>query len=228
MSARAAAVVLAAGSGTRVGAGTNKVLLDLDGVPVLARSVRTVLDVPDVHRVVLVCRPDEVDDVREAVAPHLGPHDLWVVEGGAERHDSEWQALRVLAQEVRDGEVDVVAVHDAARPLATAELWQRTIEAAAEHGAAIPVVACPRPSHRDGRPVSADLVAVQTPQAFRALPLLEAHTAAQAEGFRGTDTASVWERYADLPVVAVTGAPTNIKVTFPEDVALAETLLSRP
>ncbi|MCW2819623.1 MAG: 4-diphosphocytidyl-2C-methyl-D-erythritol synthase, partial [Marmoricola sp.] len=100
MSVRTAAVLLAAGSGSRVGAGVNKVLLDLDGIPVLARSVRTVLDVAGVHRVVLVCRPGETDAVREAVEPQLGPHDLWVVEGGAERHDSEWQALRVLAPDV--------------------------------------------------------------------------------------------------------------------------------
>ena len=82
MTARAAAVLLAAGSGTRVGAETNKVLLPLDGIPVLARSVRTVLDVDGVHRVVLVVRPEDREEVSSAVAPHLGAHDLWLVDGG--------------------------------------------------------------------------------------------------------------------------------------------------
>ncbi|GAB3662028.1 IspD/TarI family cytidylyltransferase [Nocardioides korecus] len=227
MSVRTAAVLLAAGSGSRVGAGVNKVLLDLDGVPVLARSVRTVLDVAGVHRVVLVCRAGESDAVREAVAPHLGTHDLWVVEGGAERHDSEWQALRVLTPDVQRGEIDVVAVHDAARPLADVGLWRRTIDEASRHGAAIPVVDCPRLSARDGSTTVAGLVAVQTPQAFRAAPLLQAHTRAHAEGFRGTDTAAVLARYTDLPVVAVPGSARNLKVTFPEDLALARELLSR-
>ena len=140
-SVRAAAVLLAAGSGSRVGAERNKVLLPLDGIPILARSVRTVLDVEGVQRVVLVVRPEDRDDVREAVAPHLGAHDVWLVDGGDERHDSEWQALQALAGDIDEGEVDVVAIHDAARPLATPTLWGSVIEAAAEHGGAIPVVA---------------------------------------------------------------------------------------
>jgi 2-C-methyl-D-erythritol 4-phosphate cytidylyltransferase len=97
---RAAAVLLAAGSGTRVGAEANKVLLPLDGVPILARSVRTVLDVDGVHRIVLVVRPEDRDEVSAAVAPHLGAHDLWLVDGGEHRHDSEWQALHVLAADM--------------------------------------------------------------------------------------------------------------------------------
>ena len=96
---RAAAVLLAAGSGSRVGADINKVLLPVHGVPILARSVRTVLEVVGVHRIVLVVRPEDRDAISEAVAPHLGAHDLWVVDGGAHRHDSEWQALRTLAAE---------------------------------------------------------------------------------------------------------------------------------
>src|SRR4051812_10137708 len=121
---RCAAVLLAAGSGTRVGAETNKVLLPLDGIPILARSVRTVLDVEEVHRVVLVVRPEDREEVAATVAPHLGAHDLWLVDGGERRHDSEWRALQVLARDIEDGELDVVAIHDAARPLATASLWR--------------------------------------------------------------------------------------------------------
>ncbi len=228
---RAAAVVLAAGSGTRVGAQVedapvNKVLVPLDGVSVLARSVRTVLEVAGVHRVVLVVRPEDREAVSAAVGPHLGAHDLWVVDGGAQRHDSEWQALRVLAAEIEDGELDVVAIHDAARPLATSQLWRSVIDAAAEHGGAIPVVAGPRLSRRDGSLAPAGLVGVQTPQAFAARELLAAYRQAEEDGYAGTDTAACLERYADLAVVGVPSTAANLKVTFPEDVALAEALLA--
>ncbi|MET0999176.1 MAG: 2-C-methyl-D-erythritol 4-phosphate cytidylyltransferase, partial [Marmoricola sp.] len=117
MTSRAAAVILAAGSGTRLGAGVNKVLLPIDGISILARSVRTVLEVTGVHRVVLVVRPEDREDVSDAVAPHLGAHDLWVVDGGAQRQASQWQALPTHAADIEDGEIDVVAIHDAARPL---------------------------------------------------------------------------------------------------------------
>jgi 2-C-methyl-D-erythritol 4-phosphate cytidylyltransferase len=223
---RAAAVVLAAGSGTRLGAGTNKVLLPLGGVPVLARSVRTVLDVVGIQRVVLVVRPQDREAVRDAVAPHLGAHDLWVVDGGAHRHASELQALEALAGDIEGEEIDVVAIHDAARPLAGAQLWETVIAAAAEHGGAIPVVRAPRLSHRDGTAATAGLVGVQTPQAFRARPLLEAYRRARTDGFVGTDTAACLERYADVRVVGVPSTAVNLKVTFAEDLDLAESLLS--
>jgi 2-C-methyl-D-erythritol 4-phosphate cytidylyltransferase len=219
-------VILAAGSGTRVGAETNKVLLPLDGVPILARSVRTVLDVAGVHRIVLVVRPEDRDEVSEALAPHLGSHDLWMVDGGVQRHDSEWQALRVLAAEIEDDELDVVAIHDAARPLATPHLWRSVIDTAAEHGGAIPVVEGPRLSRVDGSLAPQGLVGVQTPQAFRAAELLAAYRRADADGFVGTDTAACLERYADVTIVGVAGTPVNLKVTFPEDLGLAEALLT--
>ena len=226
MNPRAAAVILAAGSGTRVGAASNKVLLPLDGVAVLAHSVRTVLEVPGVHRVVLVVRREDREAVREAVAPHLGAHDLWVVDGGAERHDSEWQALKALADDIENDELDVVAVHDGARPLASAELWDAVLWAAAEHGGAIPVVPTPRLSRRDGSLAVEGLVGVQTPQAFRATELLEAYRRADDEKFIGTDTAACLERYTSVTIAAVTSTPRNLKITFPEDLALAEELLS--
>jgi 2-C-methyl-D-erythritol 4-phosphate cytidylyltransferase len=224
---RAAAVILAAGSGTRVGSTVNKVLLPLNGIPILARSVRTVLEVTGVHRIVLVVRPQDRDAVSDAVAPHLGSHDLWLVDGGAQRHDSEWQALRTLAADIGDGEIDVVAIHDAARPLAPASLWREVIDSAAEHGGAIPVAPVPRLSHHDGSLAPAGLVGVQTPQAFRAPDLLEAYRRADADGFVGTDTAGCLARYTDIAVWGVPSTSANLKVTFPEDVELAGRLLSR-
>jgi 2-C-methyl-D-erythritol 4-phosphate cytidylyltransferase len=221
---RAAIVVLAAGSGRRVGAERNKVLLGLDGMPVLAHSVRTALEVEGVHRVVVVVRPEDRAEVAEALAPHLGAHDAWLVDGGEERHDSEYQALRALRQDIDDGEIDVVAIHDAARPLATAALFRSVIDAASAAGAAVPAVPAGSLNNADGSRAPDDLVAVQTPQAFGAPVLLGAYDAAEADGFVGTDTAACLERYADAEIRAVDGERHNLKITFPDDLRYAEEL----
>jgi 2-C-methyl-D-erythritol 4-phosphate cytidylyltransferase len=223
---RAAIVLVAAGSGSRVGADRNKVLLPLDGVPVLAHSVRTALEVDGVHRVVLVVRADEKDDVAAAVAPYLGSHDVWIVEGGRERHDSEYRAFQALRVDVEAGEIDVVAVHDGARPLASAALFRAVIDAAAAEGAAVPGVPAGRLNTVDGGLAPDDLVAVQTPQAFAAPALLAAYDAADADGFTGTDTAACLERYADVAVRAVDGERRNLKITFADDLRLAEELIA--
>ncbi|MFC4787176.1 IspD/TarI family cytidylyltransferase [Nocardioides sp. MAHUQ-72] len=222
----AAVVILAAGSGSRVGAEVNKVLLPLGDAPVVAWSVRAALAVADVRRVVLVVRPGEEDAIAEAVAPQIDDREVLVVTGGGSRHASEWNALRVLASDIGAGEVDVVAIHDGARPLAGVGLFEATIAAAREHGGAIPVVPVGSLLPRDPAAASVPgrLAGVQTPQAFRAAPLLDAYTRAAHDGFEGTDTAACLERYATLPVAAVPSTPVNLKITFPEDVTLASRL----
>lgn len=226
MRLRCAGVLLAGGSGSRVGAGINKVLLPLSGVPLIVHSIRAMLNVSEIHRVVLVVRPEDRDALSAAVAPHLGSHDLWLVDGGARRHDSEWHALLALSSDIDAGEIDVVAIHDGARPLATPALWQAVIRAASEHGGALPVVRLPGLTGRGRALGPAELRAVQTPQAFGARELLAAYQQANAEGFAGTDTASCLERYSDLTPIGVDSSPANLKVTFSEDVALAARLLS--
>ncbi|GGF52026.1 2-C-methyl-D-erythritol 4-phosphate cytidylyltransferase [Marmoricola endophyticus] len=223
---RAAAVLLAGGSGRRTGSGTNKALLPLGGWPALAWSVRTVLDLASVHRLVVVCRAEERADVAEALGPHLGDQDVWLVDGGAERQHSEKAALDVLRADVGTGEVELVAIHDTARPLATPALWEHVLAAAAEHGGALPALDLPGLVPADGTTTLPALVGVQTPQAFLARELLQAYDAAAAGGFVGTDTASVVASYSGLTVVTVPGEPTNLKVTWPEDLAVADRLLS--
>lgn len=220
----AAVVILAAGSGSRSGAAVNKVLLPLADRPVLAWSVRDAQHTPDVRRVVVVFRPGEQESVADALAPHLGADDVWLVAGGESRHDSEWQALRALAGDIDAGRISVVAIHDGARPLAGPDLFAATL-AAAQEGGAIPVVPLPPVLDAAGQVRGAGLAAVQTPQAFAAGPLLAAYTQAAADGFTGTDTAACLERYApELPIRAVTGAATNLKVTYPEDVETIRSL----
>ena len=225
LSVPVAVVILAAGSGSRVGADTNKVLLPLGDTTVLGQSVRAALAVPDLVRLVLGVRVGDEDAVREAVAPLLGDREVLLVPGGATRHASEWATLQALAAEIDAGTIEVVAVHDGARPLAGPALFGATIAAAREHGGALPVVELPGLLRRDLRPVADRLAGVQTPQAFRAVPLLDAHRRAAADGYESTDTAACFERYSDLAVVAVHGGATNLKVTFPEDLAVAEQLL---
>jgi 2-C-methyl-D-erythritol 4-phosphate cytidylyltransferase len=217
----AAVVILAAGSGTRVGAEVNKVLLPLRDAPVLVWSLRDALALPDVRRLVLVVRPEDRSAVEAAVAPHLGDREVLVVDGGTTRHASEWAALQVLAGDIEAGEVAVVVVHDGARPLAGVALWQAVVDAAREVGGAIPVVPVTQLLHADLSPVEESVGAVQTPQAFRAVELLTAYRTAAEDGFEGTDTAASVSAYADVPVAAVTSTALNLKVTFPEDVALA-------
>lgn len=227
-----AVVIVAAGSGTRVGAGVNKVLLPLLDRAVLAWSVRDALAVADLHAVVVVVRPQDRPAVAEALTPHLGEAEVLLVDGGATRHQSEWAALRLLAPAIEAGDVDLVAIHDGARPLAGVALFESALAAARDHGGAIPVLPVRDVVTTGSAAVEGELGAVQTPQAFRAADVLAAHREAAATGFEGTDTAAVLEHWAartgtDVSVVAVQGSATNLKITFAEDVAVAERLLSQ-
>lgn len=221
-------IVLAAGDGRRVGAGTNKVLLSLAGLPVFAWSLRWLEEVEYADRVVVIVRDQDRSFVETVIADRFPEVDVAVVTGGRTRHASEWNALMSMESAIDAGEIDVVVIHDAARPLAGTDLFGSVIGAAAAHGGALPVREQPAlvarvpgaAPDRNGR-----LVGVQTPQAFRARPLLDAHRQASRDGYVGTDTASCVERYTDLEIHCVPSPATNLKITYPDDVAVAERLL---
>jgi 2-C-methyl-D-erythritol 4-phosphate cytidylyltransferase len=220
--------MLAAGEGRRTGHHTNKVLLPLAGRRVFTWSIRWARLVPSVTRTLLVIREQDRDSVLATIDREVADDGVDVVVGGDSRHGSEWQALQALAPAIESGEIDVVVIHDAARPLAGTELFAAVIDAAAEHGGAIPVRDQRNLTALDGAAGPRDrVVVVQTPQAFRARPLLEAYRRADEDGFVGTDTASCMERYTDVPVRCVRGDAGNIKITFPEDIFLAERLLAK-
>jgi 2-C-methyl-D-erythritol 4-phosphate cytidylyltransferase len=227
-SARAAVVMLAAGEGRRSGHHTNKVLLPLAGRGVFTWPIQSARRLATVTHTVLVIREDDRETVMATLDREVDPPEVTVVVGGDSRHSSEWQALQALAPAIEAGEIDVVVIHDAARPLTLTTMFASVIEAALEHGGAIPVR---DQGHLtalgDGEQPPERVVAVQTPQAFRAGPLLEAYRSADADGFVGTDTASCMERYTDVPVLCVPGDAGNIKITFPEDLFLAERLLAK-
>lgn len=229
---KAAVVVLAGGSGARLGAEVNKVYLPLAGRPVLSWSFAWAARLPDVQRFVLVIRPQDRALAERMLAeawPGLG---VELVTGGPTRHASEQAALDHLAAPIHDGTVGLVAIHDGARPLAGTRLFRAVLDAAAATGGAVPGVPAtgllPVPTPDGGtQAVAEQLVRVQTPQAFRAGPLLEAYRAAREGGYVGTDTAACLEAYSGsgLTIQVVPGHRYNIKVTYAGDLPLAERLL---
>ncbi|MFZ2502596.1 MAG: 2-C-methyl-D-erythritol 4-phosphate cytidylyltransferase, partial [Nocardioides sp.] len=137
----AAVVILAAGSGTRSGATGNKVLLELDGVPLLCHSVLAAASLAEVGPIVLTVREEDRAAVADALARHTQVGErVAIVTGGQTRHGSEWAALQWLAPLIDAGDVAVVALHDAARPLAPPALYADILAAARTHGGALPVV----------------------------------------------------------------------------------------
>lgn len=218
---KSAIVILAAGSGSRVGAEVNKVLLELGPQPVIAHSLATALQVPDVARVVLVARPGEESAIADAVTSVIGDREVILVPGGEERQDSERAALDVLRPFIASGEIDVIAIHDGARPLAPVALYAIAIATAREYGGAIPAVPLTSVLTTDLRAVEGSLVGVQTPQAFRADALLAAY---DRGGNQATDTAAALGD--DVVVRAVPSTTRNLKITWPEDVRAAQRLIT--
>lgn len=232
-SARAGAVVLAGGSGTRVGAGMNKVYLEVAGRPVLSWSLRHAWLSGAFDRIVLVVRAGDEDLAAHAVAAAEVPVPVRTVHGGTSRHASERCGLAALADDVAAGLLDVVAVHDGARPLALPDLWARTVATARAHGGAVPGYPATRlrpaagTADRTGRaPQHTSLVRVQTPQAFRAVELLAAYAEADRHGFTGTDTAACAAAHSGLDVRVVPDGPENLKVTFARDLVVVARLLA--
>ena len=173
---------------------------------------------------VVVVRPEDRGAVADALAPHLGDAEVVLVDGGATRHASEWAALQLLAPAIESGELDLVAIHDGARPLAGVGALRGDAGRRARRTAARSRW-CPSRGPADDRrwpPSSGELGGVQTPQAFRADLLLAAHRAAAESGFEGTDTAAVLADARRRRDRRRPGSPRNLKITFPEDVALAE------
>ena len=219
-----ASVVLAAGSGTRFGHSMNKVWLQLNGKHIISRSLENSRkDFVNV-RSILVINPDDEDFAREALIKDGALTGTEIVHGGASRHESEYNALQYLKGDIAAGKIDLVLIHDGARPLATPEIFAAIAEGAHKHGGAIPTIALD--PHEMDTARDETVARVQTPQGFRAAPLLEAYEKAAVQGFIGTDTAACMEKFfPDVKTVAVPGEVFNIKITYPQDLAIAELLV---
>ena len=226
-----AGIVLAAGAGTRVGNSRNKVYLPLGGRRIVTWSLELFRQVPGIGRLVLVVRDSDRELVGEILDREFPDVPVDVVTGGETRHESEYRALLHLADDIRRGQIDIVLVHDAARPLTPVRVVEEVLATAMRTGGAIPAlpledVAGVDAAGRISEPDHTDLIRVQTPQAFRSTQLLAAYEAAAADGFAGTDTASCVERYEGVTVHVVPGDARNLKVTYADDLFMAELMLA--
>ena len=224
----AAAVVVAAGRGTRLPGAVPKPFLDLGGKTVLERSVGIFTASAGIDGVVVVLAPEEIGGERARAAAAI-PGVSAVVPGGPSRSRSSLAGVEAA-------EAEIVLVHDAARPFASPALVAAVLAATKRHGAAVPVLRVGETVKRDdGTGFAAAtldrdaLRLAQTPQGARRELLLKALARAKSEGSEPTDDAEALER-AGIPVALIAGEPANIKITTPEDWAEARRRLapSRP
>jgi 2-C-methyl-D-erythritol 4-phosphate cytidylyltransferase len=204
-------ILLAGGEGSRLG--TKKQYLPLGGKPLYMHSLERVLDL--FEEVILVLPEEDLQKIKV-------PPKVKKVAGGKERQDS-------VLEGILEAEGDIVIIHDCARPFASRELFLKVSELGDFEGKI-----CALPVRDTLKQVSEGMVIKtidrtglwhsQTPQAFLRKVLLECHFRARSEGFFATDDAMLLERYS-YRVGVVMGEPTNIKITYPEDIALAQRLL---
>lgn len=221
-----AIVILAAGSGSRFGHETNKVWLPLNEQSVISNTIKNAHNAFPDAPLLLVISPDDQELAKSTLDKELPEIKLAITFGGDTRHGSEFKALQYLKSDIEAGNIDVVLIHDGARPLASAELYRKIASVAFEKGGAIPTTSI-NPNEIDLVSQS-QIVRVQTPQGFRAKELLSAYESAEADGFTGTDTGACVEKYFPaIKAYAVDAEVSNLKITYADDLELAKQLIAR-
>jgi 2-C-methyl-D-erythritol 4-phosphate cytidylyltransferase len=231
---RIAAILPAAGLGTRMGAEKPKQFLELDGEPILIHTLRRIASCPLVTDIIVATRADVVATLEKRIQAEKFAQPVRVVRGGDSRQESVAQALR----EVSD-DTEIVLVHDAVRPFVTREQIARVIEEARRCQAAIlgiPAMDTVKEVKRASLPEDVALITgtiprervvlAQTPQAFSVKLLREAFARAQADGLNASDEAGLVERLGH-DVHVVLGSERNIKITKPADMELAHFYLEQ-
>lgn len=217
-------IIPAAGTGTRFGGEIPKQYVSLGGAPILAATIERFLRTGMATRIIVATSAEDLWWSEMMSASRWDGVER--VQGGATRQESVLAALRIA------GEEGLVAVHDAVRPYFRRETFQRLLEAADKHGAALPALALRETVHRvvDGEvretPDRAQLWSAQTPQCFRLELLQQVMERAWHEGASATDEASLVARY-DHVVKVIEGDVGNIKITTPDDILLMERFLKR-
>jgi 2-C-methyl-D-erythritol 4-phosphate cytidylyltransferase len=231
---RIAAILPAAGLGTRMGAETPKQFLELDGVPIVILSLRRIASCGLVTDLIVATRADEVAKLEERIRREKFEQPVRVVRGGDSRQETVARALDVVPSDA-----ELVAVHDAVRPFVTREQIARVIEEARHCSAAIlgiPAMDTVKEVKRASLPEDVALITAtiprervvlaQTPQVFATKLLKEAFASAQADGVSASDEAGLIERLGH-DVHVVLGSERNIKITKPADMELARFFLER-
>jgi len=220
------AIIVAAGKGTRMGAGVDKLWLEVAGRPVVAHTWQRFDDAPCIQEIILVVRAGTAEHFSKLAVEFSFKKPFRLVAGGAERQDSVWNGLAAL-----NPETGIVAIQDAARPCTSAELIAATIQAARETGAAVaaqPVTDTLKATD-DGQTIArtvdrSKLWSVQTPQTFRVTVIRRALAAARAQNLQFTDDTAACELIGQ-PVRLVAGTAPNPKVTVPADLPFIKSLL---
>jgi 2-C-methyl-D-erythritol 4-phosphate cytidylyltransferase len=210
----------------------SKQFLEIGGVPILIHTLRKFAAMPQAATICLAMRANEIETFGPEIVKQVADKRIKMVEGGEHRQQSVANALAALSAQPDD----IVLVHDAVRPFIDEEIVGHVIAAVEKFGAAIvgmPATDTIKHVNRtaDGAVIKTtipreQIVQAQTPQGFRYAILKKAFDEAEAEGFLGTDEASLLERIG-LEVHVVMGAPKNIKITTPLDLALAEFYLAQ-
>jgi 2-C-methyl-D-erythritol 4-phosphate cytidylyltransferase len=221
------AIIPAAGVGLRMGGGTPKQFLSLDGVPIFIHTLRKFVASDAVDDIILGLRPEDMERAGAEVEREHFSKPVRLVEGGASRQETVARALA----EAPPG-TEIVLVHDAVRPFIDLHLIQRVTEAAQKNGAAIlgiPSVDTVKQVERQmilGTIPRERIVLAQTPQAFRYNIIKEAFDRAATDGYFGTDEASLVERMGSN-VAVIMGSDRNIKITKPSDLPLARLYIAQ-
>jgi len=220
------AIIVAAGQGTRMGPGVDKLFLELNGCPIVAHTWRRFDETACIEEIVLVVRDGMQGAFTSLAAKHGFQKPFRLVLGGKERQDSVWNGLQALSPEA-----EIVAIQDAARPCTSAALIAATVAAARETGAAVAAQAVTDTIKEsgDGKTIERTLDrkrlwAVQTPQTFRVDIIRRALAEVRRRGLLVTDDTAPCELIGQ-PVRLVVGTPPNPKVTRPEDLPCVEALL---
>jgi len=218
-------ILLSGGQGKRMGANMPKQYLPLLGLPIALHSLKTFCQLKEVKEVVVVCDSD-YSDVFEGSIENL-QIPLKFARPGKERQDSVFNGLQEI-----DGDSELVCVHDSARPLVSSEDVKKVLEDAAVHGAAVlgvPVKATIKEANSDSFVVKTldrkTLWEMQTPQVMKPKLLKDGFELVKRDGHEVTDDVSIVE-YLKHPVYITEGSYTNIKVTTPDDLLLAERLMN--
>lgn len=227
MKKQVAAIIPAAGFGTRMKVDRPKQYLQLGDTPILVRTVRSFIDDTDITCIIVVVPEEKVKETEVLFLAHkLDQPYLQIIAGGKRRQDSVEAGLQALPESV-----EIVLVHDGARPLVTAEIIERCKQGALLYGAAIAAVPVKDTLKQVGEDLlvkttidRSNLWQAQTPQAARKELLEKAYRV--NNGADATDEASLLEKAA-IPVKIVEGGETNLKITRPEDLALAENIIRK-
>ncbi|MGL4373767.1 MAG: 2-C-methyl-D-erythritol 4-phosphate cytidylyltransferase [Turicibacter sp.] len=216
------AIVLSAGMGSRMKLGYNKMLHEIDGVPVVIMTLKKFLHDQKCGQLLLVVNPLEIDQMNELLIDYkIIDHRISLVSGGSERQYSVYNGLEKATQ-------DIILVHDGARPFVTQTMMDECVELATQGKPSIVAVPVKDTMKRvvNGEVVETlnrdEMYAVQTPQAAPTQLLRRAHELAKDCNFLGTDEASLIEKYTESRVLVVKGSYTNIKLTTPEDLIIAK------